>query len=225
MPDETRTPAHLVSLEDVMVACQKSLARTQRSAIQAARAAPDLSLADRPTYVIEDLELDLSAGLFVSLKDDQEPNQVLLDFDAPSDVRSRLRFRVESRPREYTDDLRLRLANLDALGRRRPAMELRLWLHGELDDDGNMHEPETGVPVEILFAPVGIPGQPVQTVTQRTDYLGRIEIRVDHQGAVTLNDEPTDTVLPMAQAIYVWAIYDQAGNKPPLRSPVLIVGR
>ena len=129
------------TLEEFLVACQKSLARSVQSAQQIGKSDSEFAQGERPVYVIDEVDFDLSAGVRITPGTNRAPpERVLLDFDAPSEQRSRLRFTVASRPIEILLGAKLELANLDPLGEHLPNARLRLWL---VDDKGCNQSPAT----------------------------------------------------------------------------------
>jgi hypothetical protein len=166
--DQSATP-----LESFLVAAQKSLARSVQSAQQSAKADNEFALGERPAYVIEGLEMELSAGVHIGGSDRVASGErVLLDFDAPGDVRSKIRFRIQSKPVELLTGAKLELANLDPLGEDAPIARLRAWL---VDDQGH---PVRGHPVVLHFVRAGEKKEQ-PPVTVLTDAAGRVDFFID----------------------------------------------
>src|SRR5690349_12024152 len=118
-----------VPLELFLTACQKSLARSVRSAQQLGKAENEFALGQRPLYTIDGIDMDVCVGLDISApRADDGGEHVLLDFHAPAETRSSIRFRVQSTPVELLTGAKLELANLDPLGASTPVARMRAWL-------------------------------------------------------------------------------------------------
>lgn len=165
-----------VTLEEFLVACQKSLARSVRNAQQAGKASSGISQGTRPLYMIDALDIDMSVGLRLAQADGKsaKPNLDLveLDFAVPAEQRSRLRFRVETRAVEVLEGARLDLADLDPLGDDRPRARLRVRL---LDHLG---QPVSSQKITWHFARAGDKRER-GSVDADTDMAGQVDILVD----------------------------------------------
>ena len=160
------------TLEDFLVSCQKSLARSVFSAQQLAKSDSEFAQGERPVYMVDEVEFDLNAGVHISPEADGVPTErVLLDFDAPGEQRSRLRFTVGARPVEILLGAKLELANLDPLGKELPDSRLRVWL---VDDRG---APVSKHPVRIHFARAGERSSK-RPIEVKTDSAGRIDFTI-----------------------------------------------
>lgn len=159
------------TLEEFLVACQKSLARSVRSAQQAAKSDSEFAQGERPVYIIDAIDFELNAGLSLT-PHDAKHEAVVVNFDTPFSERSKLRFRVESKPIELLRNAKLELANLDPLGEQLPNARLRAWLIGE---DGRT---VPGYPVQIYYARAGdkLARQPIEV---STDSVGRVDFSVE----------------------------------------------
>jgi hypothetical protein len=161
-----------VPLETFLVACQKSLARAVRSAQQSGKADNEFGLGERPVYMIEGIDIDVSVGVQVAApKQTSGGEHVLLDFQAPAEARSRIRFRVQSKPVELMRGAKLELSNLDPMGGG-PIARLRAWL---VDDTGR---PVPKAEVELHFARAG-DKEPKHVITAATDCAGRVDFFVE----------------------------------------------
>ena len=98
--------------------------------------------------------------------------KVLLDFQAPADTRSRIRFRVQSTPVELLKGAKLELANLDPLGTSAPVARMRVWL---VDSRGR---PVPAATVELHFARAG-EKEPKHVIQAVTDSAGRVDFFVE----------------------------------------------
>lgn len=161
-----------VPLELFLTACQKSLARSVRSAQQSGKAENEFALGQRPVYMIDGIDMDVNAGLHVSVRPDDGGEHVLLDFRAPAETRSRIRFRVQSTPVELLKGAKLELANLDPLGASVPVGRMRAWL---VDDHGR---PVSGATIDLHFARAG-EKTAKQKIPVKTDSGGRVDFFVE----------------------------------------------
>jgi hypothetical protein len=160
-------------LELFLVACQKSLARSVRSAQQGGKADNDFALGERPVYMIDGIDMDVSAGIRVSTpREETGGEHVLLDFQAPAETRSRIRFRVQSRAVELLKGAKLELVNLDPLGVSAPVARMRAWL---VDDKGR---PVSNAEIELHFARAGEKASK-RPITVVTDSAGRADFFVE----------------------------------------------
>src|SRR5262245_45214382 len=170
-PAAPETPG--VALELFLTACQKSLARAVRSAQQSGKADNEFALGQRPIYMIDGIDMDISAGVLVSTpRRDAGGEHVLLNFNAPPDIRSRFKFRVQSTPVELLKGAKLELANLDPLGVSAPVARMRAWL---VDDRGR---PVSKAEIELHFARAG-EKDPKHVITVVTDSAGRADFFVE----------------------------------------------
>ena len=150
--DKSRTTEDgtVTTLEAFLVACQKSLARSVRSAQQAGKSDSEFAQGERPVYVIDEVGFNLSVGVHIEPGDQKSmAERVLLDFDAPGERRSSLQFTVATKPVEVLIGAKLELANLDPLGEMLPDAQLRVWL---VDDQGR---PVPNHPVTLYFCRAG----------------------------------------------------------------------
>ncbi|MGE3510592.1 MAG: hypothetical protein AB7N65_17100 [Vicinamibacterales bacterium] len=160
------------ALEEFLVACQKSLARSVRNSQQSAKADNEFALGERPQYMIDGLDFEVNAALSMPAGDTGPTQErVLLDFGAPADVRSRIRFRVQTKPVELLKGAKLELANLDPLGASAPVARMRAWL---VDEGGH---PVPDAEIRLHFARAG------EKVSKRfiratTDCAGRVDFFV-----------------------------------------------
>ena len=202
--DKTRSDneKNVTTLETFLVACQKSLARSVRSAQQAGKSESEFAQGERPVYVIDEVSFDLSAGVHIDTDDGKLTGEhVLLDFDAPSERRSTLQFTVAMKPVEILIGAKLELANLDPLGEQLPDARLRVWL---VDDQGRPVPDHT---VTLHFCRGGY--KAVRQVETKTSPVGRIDFLVrsqENEVKVVGVRKPFETYLRGAvDEYYVWA--------------------
>ena len=162
-----------VPLEVFLIACQKSLARSVRGAQQSGKADNEFALGERPVYMIESVDLEVSAGIAVVAPTPRAPGEsILLDFQAPAELRSRIRFRVQSKPVELMKGAKLELADLDPLGESAPTARMRAWL---VDDTGR---PVNNHQIELHFARAG-EREPKHRIMAVTDSAGRVDFFIE----------------------------------------------
>jgi hypothetical protein len=149
-----------------------------RSAQQTAKSDSEFAHGSRPVYMVEGIDIDLNAAISVaSGPTDETTHGVVLDFEAPGEQRSRLHFRVESKPTELIEGAKLELANLDPLGKSLPDARLRAWL---VDPSGR---PVPKHPIQIYYTRAadkpkakGAPRMP--PIEVETDTVGRVDFFV-----------------------------------------------
>ena len=205
------------TLDEFLVACQKSLARAVRSARQAAKSDSAFGQGERPLYMIDNLDIDLNVGVrLVQGSPEGGPDKIALNFVAPSEDRSRLRFSVTTKAIELQTGARLELANLDSLGEHWPIAKLRLWL---VDDQGM---PEPNYEVTIHIARVSGKSSPSE-VRLKTDSTGTVEIQIDptrnllqaHGG----NEKTADLSIKTAKEYCVWASCQRSAEWQQIADP------
>lgn len=202
--DKSRTTEDgtVTTLEAFLVACQKSLARSVRSAQQAGKSDSEFAQGERPVYVIDEVGFNLSVGVHIEPGDQKSmAERVLLDFDAPGERRSSLQFTVATKPVEVLIGAKLELANLDPLGEMLPDAQLRVWL---VDDQGR---PVPNHPVTLYFCRAGY--KTIREIEATTNPVGRINFAVRTQEdkvKIVGVRKPFETFLRGAvDEYYVWA--------------------
>jgi len=131
------------TLDEVMIAFQKSLARATQSAQDYADGETGFQTGQKVLYTVEGLDVELNVGLTPATTDGQDPDHVAVRFDAPDDSRSSLRFRVKPQP-------------VDAGPEAPQAIRL---VRGEPDDNGSL-------PIAALFVGQDDAGQPTPLAKQ-----------------------------------------------------------
>jgi hypothetical protein len=198
-------PEGAVTLEEVLVAFQKSLARATRSGFEASRADAGFALGERTLYAIDGLNVSLTAGCAAALGPDGKPSHMVLDFaQAPASAGSAtIQFRVQAQPLEATRGSQIILADLDPLGHARPRYRMRGTLLLEPEQPARLQRALRGAPGEPPTEPPPVPPsiperalQPtafrevqvrlvggdtrrVDLVTVRTNAVGQFEFEVD----------------------------------------------
>ena len=195
------------TLEEFLVACQKSLARSIKSAQQMGKSDSEFAQGERPVYVIDEVDFDLSAGVHIEPSGNKRLGErVLLDFEAPQERRSRLRFTVATKPVELLVGAKLELANLDPLGEELPNARLRVWLVN------HRGMPVANYPVRLHFARAG-EKRLKSPITVQTDSVGRIDFVVetrDNKVKVVRVRKRYDVYLQgSVEEYFVWATADR----------------
>lgn len=123
----TAADSTAVTLEDMLVAFQKSLARAARASFETSRSSVGFGLGEQSLYVVDTLDISLNAGCAAGIGADGKLSHVLLDFGRTPDQggTARFDFRVQARPLEALAGAQIILADLDPLGHARPEYRLR----------------------------------------------------------------------------------------------------
>ena len=165
-PPETADGSDKPSLEEFLVACQKSFARSAYAAEQASKADISITQGERNFYAVDFLDFTVAVALDT---EGENRDRVRLDFEADPARRSSISFRLEAKPRVFIQGAHLQLANLDPLEQHLPDSHLRLWLV----DNNNIRVPDYKVTLEILKAGTRDP-MTAEAVDLTTDAAGRI---------------------------------------------------
>jgi hypothetical protein len=216
-----------VSLEAFLVSCQKSLARSALGAQQASKADSEFAKGARPVYVIDGLDIDLSVAVAPGAEG------LRLDFAAPLAERSRIKFRVESRPMELLTGAKVELANMDSLGVHLPDARLRAWI---VDPEGR---PVHGHPMRIYCVRAG-DKQIADPIEVRTDAVGRVDFFISfaENRLKVVGDRRSHEVFvqgggrgKVADEYFVWAVceplptWSEVSPVPAPQPPALVGGR
>jgi hypothetical protein len=144
-----------ITLEEVLVGFQRSLARATRSSLETSRADWQVGLGQRALYVVDGIGVTLQAGVVMALDAAGQVQAVSLDLGADGGPgQATLEFRVSSRPIEVINGEQLVLADLDPLGLRRPRYAMRATLIGTLAPGEPAVQALREVPVRNLEANV-----------------------------------------------------------------------
>ncbi len=119
-----------VTLDEVLVAFQKTLARATRSAREVSRSDAAFATGEKTLYLVDGLDLELNAGFRPATTDDTQADYVEVDFNAPPEDRSTVRFRVEAKPLEPVAETTLTLSDRDPLNQEPGLLLLRAMLIG-----------------------------------------------------------------------------------------------
>jgi hypothetical protein len=141
-----------VTLEEVLVNFQRSLARATRSSLETARADLQVGMGQRALYVIDGIEVKLQAGVVMARDPEGAIQAVSVDLDADpaSGGQAELKFRIASRPIDPIASEQIVLADLDPLGLQRPSHRVRVTLIGQrLVTDAAVKAPQETTPQEL----------------------------------------------------------------------------
>jgi len=121
-----------VTLEEVLVNFQRSLARATRSSLETARSDLQVGLGQRALYVIDGIDVKLQAGVVMARDAAGSIQAVSVDLgaDPAGPGQAELSFRIGSRPIEPIASEQIVLADLDPLGLQRPSHRMRITLIG-----------------------------------------------------------------------------------------------
>jgi hypothetical protein len=128
-----------VTLEEVLVNFQRSLARATRSSLETARADLQVGMGQRALYVIDGIDVKLQTGVVMARDAAGRIQAVSVDLgaDPMGPGQAELKFRIVSRPIDPIATEQIVLADLDPLGLQRPSHRVRVTLIGQrlLSDD------------------------------------------------------------------------------------------
>lgn len=114
---DQRDPQH-PALHEVLISFQRALGQAAAEAHKEANSRTHLIDGERPVFVIDGLDVDLSGG--VSLHPGDSANQVRIDLDAKPDERSRFKVSLRQLATEASDGAKLTLSEFSD----RPGSEL-----------------------------------------------------------------------------------------------------
>lgn len=141
-----------VTLEEVLVNFQRSLARATRSSLETARGDLQVGMGQRALYVIDGIDVRLQAGVVMARDAAGSIQAISVDLgaDPTGPGQAELKFRIASRPIDPIAAEQIVLADLDPLGLQRPSHRVRVTLIGQrlLSDDA-VQAPEEPEPQEL----------------------------------------------------------------------------
>jgi hypothetical protein len=144
-----------VTLEEVLVGFQRSLARATRSSLETSRADWQVGMGQRALYVVDGIGVSLQAGVVMARDAQGHVQAVSLDLGGTGGPgQATVEFRVSARPIEAINSEQLVLADLDPLGLQRPRHAMRITLIGALAPGEPAVKPTHEVPVRKLAAPL-----------------------------------------------------------------------
>lgn len=179
-----------ITLEELLIGFQRSLARATRSSLETARADPQVGLGQRSLYVVDGIGVSLPAGLVMSKDSGGAVQAVSLDLGAAADRAATLEFRVQARPIEALEGEQLLLADLDPLGLQRPRHRMRLTLIGaQRADEAGLQPQRAGGTEAPAWTP--LPGQEItlyviggdtaasESFRLTTNAAGQVDVTID----------------------------------------------
>lgn len=171
----------LLSLEEVMVGFQKSLARATRASLETSRAESDIGLGDRALYVVDAVNVSLKAIMVAGVNEHGRISAIGVDLATQEPaLQSTLEFRVQAKPIEAISQPELILADLDPLGLRLPRHCLRGTLiarSAETAGNERSLRPQPGKRVTLTM--IGGDTRESETLTLTTNPVGQFEIELD----------------------------------------------
>ena len=189
------TSSGAVTLEEVLVGFQRSLARATRSSLETARSDWQVGLGQRALYVVDGINVSLAAGVVASVDDAGVVQAMTLDL---AQATSKIEFRVQSRPIEAIAGEQLILADLDPLGLQRPRHAMRLTLIGRSEGTRSARQPtrlapeagaDAGAETPPMWAPlaqrditlhvVGGDTGTAESFVVTSNAVGQVDITVD----------------------------------------------
>lgn len=164
-----------VTLEEVMVNFQRSLARATRASIETSRADMQIGMGQRALYVIDGIGVTLQTGVVMARDASGSIHAVSVDLGANQSGpgQAKLEFRVVARPIEPIAAQQLILADLDPLGLQRPSHKMRISLiGGRLETEAEVQAPEEPEPQQLESAeakPAPPPPEPKRVLSPLPD--------------------------------------------------------
>lgn len=160
-----------VTLEEVLVSFQKSLARASQAAEQASRADPGFALGKAQLYTVSGLKISLNVGLQpaaaqpLSNNNSKDADRVVLDFnESDPNKLSTIDFEVKADPLELVSATRLMIADGDPLGEQKPNVVIRLTALNTLDSGQTLPDSNLNVSLRII-GEVGGAADPIDMTT------------------------------------------------------------
>jgi|GEM_PF-6383093 len=119
---------NLPTLEQVLLAFQKSMARVSQATNNASKYDPNFLTGKRSLFAVEALDIEMSAGLILgSVTTDPGDDKIHVDFEASKEARSSIKFRIEAKPLEQISGNRLMLSRLDPLKEKSNVNQFLVW--------------------------------------------------------------------------------------------------
>lgn len=209
----------LPSMEMVILAFQKGLARASQATNDASKHDPDFLTGKRTLFAVNSLDVELRAGLTITRNSNGEiEDRIRVDFNAPEETRSLLKFTVESRPLEPVKGPRVMISRLNPLTETGNENEFLVWFI----DGGN--QIVTGQEITLLFTPAG-DRKRKKKVESKTNLIGQLKFSIDpvegsyHSTSVF---KPRNFKLDMTLD---WVVSATTGGKEPISSIELPVYR
>jgi len=163
----------LPSMEMVILAFQKGLARASQATNDASKHDPNFLTGRRTLFAVNSLDVELRAGLTMTQNGNGwVEDRIRVDFTAPEETRSLLKFTVESKPLEPVKGPCVLLSRLDPLTEGGNENEFLVWF---IDGDNQI---VPGQEISLLFTPAG-GRKRERKVETKTDLTGRLKFSID----------------------------------------------
>lgn len=164
------------TLEMVLLAFQKGVARVTQSTNDSSKHDPDFLTGKRTLYVVDSINVELNAGVKMTAREDGKlEDRIRIDFDAPEGERSRLQFTVEPKPLEPLKGPRILISRIDPLTDMDRPNEFLVWY---LNRKNNL---SPDMPVTLKFTPTD-KGREMKKVEAKTDLAGRLKFKIAPTG-------------------------------------------
>ncbi len=173
MGDTNNEEGNLPTLEMVLLAFQKGVARAAQATNDASKHDPNFLTGKRTLYAVDSLDVDLSAGLKINMeKGCASEDKIRVDFDAPAQNRSRLKFTVEPKPLEPINGPRILITRIHPLSEGKRVNHFLIWYI----DENNLLKPS--MDISIIFKPSG-KGKTERILQTTTDLTGQFRFNID----------------------------------------------
>jgi hypothetical protein len=176
MASENNEKSELPSLEKVILAFQKGLARASQATNDASKHDPNFLTGRRTLFTVESVDIELSAGLkMIKNGDDGLEDRIRVDFNAPEKTRSLIKFIVESKPLELITGPRTMLSRLDPLIENNNINQFLVWFVDHVDEE---YKVVPATEITITFTPLDEEKRE-RKVEARTDLTGRLRFSIN----------------------------------------------
>lgn len=190
-----------ITLDEVLIAFQKSLARSTRSAVELSRAEAGFSLGQQTLYTVDALNVSLKAHCLPATTDGETVSSIALDLQTEGLKElepSTIEFRVQGTPIEALGREQLLLADGDPLRERRPQYKIRGTLIGELPSRETRPADNEAQEDAINLGPLPDRDVRVLVVGSDSDTNDRIDIKTNIVGQFELTIDATTNQISWA---------------------------
>lgn len=184
-----------ITLEALLGACQRSMARANHAAEQAWAASTELISGEAALLVVKDVRFELCCGVSVDAPDQPlNAEAVVVDL---SRSESRMVFTIEQDRHAVPPDGALIVADLDALGVAPYERHLRITA---IDEDGSVLP---GLGIAVVF--VGPDREDLLSVDVRLGPNGQTDLTLRNRTTIELNGMPVSETVPDEASHFVVA--------------------
>ena len=200
------------SMEMVVLAFQKGLARASQATNDASKHDPNFLTGRRALFAVNSLDVELRAGLkMVQNGNGEVEDRIRVDFNAPEETRSLLKFTVEPQPLDPVESPCVLLSRLDPLTEGDNGNNFLVWV---IDGENRVVAEQD---VSLLFIPAG-GRKKAREVKTKTDLTGQLKFNIDPvEGSYhsTTVFKPRNFTLDMMTD---WVVSAGTGGDEPIRS-------